>query len=762
MVNSTHSDSRALEEWEASAAYAQGGDRTLAEFDGLIAAIRRQWKVVALGAFIGALLGGAYAITAAPKYTATATVLVDKGQSQFVDQQLSLPSDMYVDDGAVMSQAEIIKGRGVGLSVVDALDLTHNQTFMASRGFAGSLGAMWAALKTRVTGADAVAGDPRQAAFKTLTDGLTVERVDKTYVINVSFTSTDRELAARVANAVAQAYLADELSAKNDTTKQASVWLSDRIGELRQKSIASDEAVQAFRSENGLVSANGQIVPEQQMTEINTQLVQAQADTAQAKAKYDEIEQVIQGGDADAIVSEALDSPVFNDLRTKYLVDKKTEAALEARLGPDHMQVTKLQAEADEYKHLMFGELSRIGESYKNAYNVALARETALENSLSKSVGQNSAAGQTEVALRQLQREGDTYRDLYQSFLQRYQQALQQQSFPIVGARVISTAPTPSSPTQPKKTLDVGLAAALGICFGAMMGLAREYRERYFRTGAQVAALLGIQFLGLLPLIGGAAPGAPRGAGQSLARRTYRTSGGGILQYAVDNATSVFAETIRSIRIAADAAVGTGRPICLGVASSVANEGKSTVAANLAAAMSAQNSRVLLVDGDVRNPDLSRSFAPGCERGLLAALAGEAPLEECFAVAGNARFAFLPIENNSTGGTDAARFGAVQQIGALLAQCREKFDYVILDLPPLGPVADVRALAPHVDAVVLVIEWGVTPRLMVQELLGSRGPVGEKCIGAVLNKVDMNQLAKYENYGGAYAYYSYAADTPRQ
>ena len=759
MVNVTHADHRTIEDWGALPT--QADDRTLAEFDGLLAAARRQWKLVALGALVGAALGTAYVTTATPKYTATATVLVDKGQSQFVDQQLSLPSDMYVDDGAVLSQAEIIKGRDVGLNVIDTLDLTHDNAFMTPHGFAPTMRALWRAFAAGVAGPAADTGDPREVAFKALVNGLDVERVDKTYVINISFTATDRQLAARIANAVAQAYLDDELAAKSDATKQASVWLSQRIGELKQKSIASDEAVQKFRTQNGLVSANGQIVPEQQMSEINTQLVQAQADTAQAKAKYDEIEHVILKGDPDAIVSEALDSPVFNDLRTKYLTDKKTEAALEARLGPDHMQVEKLQAESDEYEHLMFGELSRIAESYKNAYNVALAGQNALEDSLHASVGQNSLANQTEVTLHQLQRDDDTYRDLYQSFLQRYQQALQQQSFPVGGARVIGTAPVPTVPSQPKKFLDVGLAGALGLCFGLMAGLTREYRERYFRTGEQVAAALGIEFLGLLPFVGALKPRHPHDVAPPPGS-AEQVAGANILRYATENPASIFAETLRSIRIAADAAVGEGHPICLGVASSVKGEGKSTVAANLAAIIAAQDSRVLLIDGDVRNSDLSRSLAPKSERGLLAVLAGAASLEECITTAGDRRFAFLPIESSKNGRPDAERFGAVLHIGALLAHCRSKFDYVVVDFPPLGPVADARALAPHVDAVVLVVEWGKTPRSMVQELLRSRGPVGDKCIGAVLNKVDMHQMAQYTSYGRTYAYYAGdTAENPR-
>jgi succinoglycan biosynthesis transport protein ExoP len=275
----------------------------------------------------------------------------------------------------------------------------------------------------------------RRGAAETVAGNIDVERVGRSYVLDVSYTAQSPDLARDIAAAIADVYLVDKLNSKYEATRRAGQWLQERIEELRQQALDTDLALQNYRSEHGLVEAgSGTLISEQQLSEINTQLINAQAETAKAEARYARVKSIIDAKQTDAIVTDVLDSSISNDLRKKYLEASKLETEIEARLGPDHVQAVRLRAEMEEYKRLMFDELNRIAESYQSELQVAKSRENSLRDSVTQATGVAASAGETQVQLRELERTRDTYKNLYQSFLTRYQEAIQQQSFPITAA----------------------------------------------------------------------------------------------------------------------------------------------------------------------------------------------------------------------------------------------------------------------------------------------------------------------------------------
>ncbi len=338
--------------------------------------------------------------------------------------------------------------------------------------------------------------------------------------------------------------------------------------------------MQKFRTANNLVSTGDTLVSDQQLAQLNTALIAAQADTARARAQYDRIENVLKSGDPQAIVSDALVSPAIGDLRKRYLDASKREAEIAASLGENHAQAQKLRGEMSEYQRLMFSELGRIAESYKSELAVAEDREKNLSDSVTQASTASSSTNETLVQLRELQRESDTYRNLYQSFLDRYQQAIQQQSFPITDARVISKATEPERPSAPRKGFMLVLFTALGGMFGAAIGALREFRDRFFRTGEQVRDELGLECLGIAPLVADV-PRQGKDSQQTLPANAMRKRSS-LSDYVVDHPLSAFAEALRSAKIAVDVS-NPGAPCkIIGVVSTLPGEGKSTVSVNLA------------------------------------------------------------------------------------------------------------------------------------------------------------------------------------
>ncbi|WP_348647579.1 polysaccharide biosynthesis tyrosine autokinase [Rhizobium sp. BK275] len=727
----------------------------------LVAVARRQWRVVAVCMGIFAILGLVYILTAVPKYTASTSVLIDRGNSQIVNQmQANVAAALPIeDDASVLSEVELFKSDSIGLAVVDKLKLLDNPEFTSPARSPISMLRSLLNFRTWFASDDVAADDldtlRHNAADKIVTD-MDVDRIGRSYALSISYTSTSPELASKIATSIAEAYLVDKLNSKYDATRRASEWLQERIDELKQRALDSDLAVQKFRTAHGLLSTGGQyqLLSDQQLSELTTQLIGAQADTARARAKYERVKSIIDNKRTDAIVTDVLDNSISNDLRKKYLEASKLEAEISARLGPDHIQAVRLRSEMAEYQRLMFEELNRIAESYQSELQVAQTREKSLQDSVTQASSVTAAAGETQVQLRELERTADTYRNLYQTFLARFQEATQQQSFPITDARIITRAQVPTAPSAPKKPLILALAMALGAAFGGGIGAFREFRDRFFRTGEQVRDVLSLEYIGHIPAVD--AKEASSGASEPESARGLQ-SGNGITNYVVNHPLSAFAETMRSAKIAVDMENPSSRCKVIGVISSLPGEGKSTVAINLAQLLAMQGSRTLLIDADLRNPGATRAIGRHAEQGILEALLEGKPLKDVLLLDSKTKLAFLPavVKRRVPHSSDLLSSSIMVN---LLEELKVHFDYIVLDLPPLGPVVDARAVSPMLDASLAVIEWGRTSRRVVRTTFAVQPELMEKCIGVVLNKVDTEKLKLYRSYGsGEYYYNRYSA-----
>ncbi len=717
------------------------------DLDGLIAIVRRQWRVAGLCVAVFVALGIGYMLTAIPRYTARTSVLIDRGNRQVVEQ-LSTIGGVLDDEASVLSQVELLRSETIGLSAIDSLKLQDDPDFMAGRRnlALAAASAMRSIFDVRQwlggdgqSRLDQIEAKRRQALAKLL-DNLKVARVGRSYILEISYTATSPQLAAAVANAIADAYLTDKLDAKYDATRRAGDWLQRRIEELRQRSLESDLAVQRFRAANGLVTANSKLVSDQQLAELNSALIVARADTARARARSDRIEAIIASGETDAVVTDALESSVIGSLREKYLESSKREAEISRRLGQDHVQAVRLRQEMTEYNRLMFDELRRIARSYQSELEVARSRERQITQGVRNATDVSVAAGETQVQLRELERAAETYRNLYQTFLQRYQEAVQQQSFPVTEARVISRAVPPAGASEPRLSLVLAICLALGCAAGGVAGAFREFRDRFFRTGEQVRDVLGLEYLGSVPLVE-LPPGRRPPAGPARGEVWRKTEMSG---FATEHPSSAFAETLRSARIAADVHIDK---LCkvIGFVSVLPGEGKSTIAMNFAQAL-ARSARVLLIDADLRNPGATRALGSHAEEGLLEVLLeGRMPASVMLADP-DTGLKFLPavVTRRMPHSSELLASAAMAR---LLAQLGAEFDYIVLDLPPLGPVVDARAVASRVDGFVMVVEWGGTSRKAVRDTLNAEPQIAGRCLGVMLNKVDGSRMKLYEGYG---------------
>jgi succinoglycan biosynthesis transport protein ExoP len=711
-------------------------------------------------------LAAIYVLSAQPKYTAQAKLLIDTRKVQLFQQQ-SVLGDIPPDPASVDSQVEILQSENVARAVIKELHLTEDPEFMSPRvdlvsAIKGIPSAIMVSMSRLFASSEGQPSeyDPTQAAIERLHSDLTIERVGLTYVISINFRAPDPKRAAQIANAVADAYIVDQLEAKYQATRRAGVWMQDRMRELREQATSAERAVVGFKTKNNIVDAGGRLMNDQQLAELNSSLVQGRAQTAEAKAKLERIEEVLRMGVEvpDATVTDTLKNEVINKLRSQYLDFSRREAEFSVKYGSGHLAVVSLRTQMREIRKVIVDELRRIAQTYRSDYEIAKAREESLTKSLAEIVSVSQTTNQAQIALRELESSAQSYRALHDNFLQRYMESVQQQSFPISEARLITTASPPIRPTSPRTKLVLMLGAAGGIIVGFGLGMLREIADRAFRTSEQVASILHTDCIAVLPKIKGPVTfrsHEPRADYGGLDHRIIKRDQS-LFWAVIDSPFSRFAESMREIRVAADLREPIKANKVLGITSSLPNEGKSTIAMALAQSIAQVGGRVILLDADLRNPGLSRKLSPQSKVGLLEVLANQVEIEDAVCFDPDTHLVFLPAVVTERM-AHSSQVLASEATKILIERLRQSYDYIIVDLSPLAPVVDVRAMTHLVDSFVFVIEWGRTKIDVVEHALGLAQGVYDNLLGVVLNKADIRLLGRYESHRRDYFHNRYYA-----
>ena len=440
-----------------------------------------------------------YLVITPASYTAVTTLIIDTRKVQLFQQQ-SLFNDTPVDAGTVETQVEILKSENIALKVIKDLHLADDPEFGG-----GSPGIISSVMNSifGAAGNSQTENSQTREAVKAFQSRLGVRRVGLTYVMEVSFRSLDRDRAAEIANAVANAYVVDQLEAKYLAARRAGVWLQDRLRELRQQAGTAERAVVEYKNQNDIVDAGGRLMNEQQLAELNSQLLVVRAQTSDARAKLDRIASVLENNSLNdtvvATVTDTLKNDVITKLRSKYLDISAQEADWSRRYGPAHLAAANLRNQMKEIENSIRNELQRIAESYKSEFEIATQRQESLQKQLDSVVSQSQVKNEAQVKLRELESNSQSYRALYDNFLQRYMESVQQQSFPITEARIISAASRPLSKSHPKTLLVLALSIIAGLGIGIGIGAWRDVFDNVFRTSAQVEQLLQTDCIAIVP-----------------------------------------------------------------------------------------------------------------------------------------------------------------------------------------------------------------------------------------------------------------------
>jgi polysaccharide biosynthesis transport protein len=461
----------------------------------------------------------------------------------------------------------------------------------------------------------------------------------------------------------------------------------------------------------------------------------------------------------------------------QYVDSLNREREWSKRYGTEHTAVVNLRKQIRDIRLSIRDELGRIAETYKSEYEIAVKRRDELEKALAALISQSQETNQAQVALFSLESAAQSYRRLYDNFLQRHTESVQQQSYPISNARSVSSAT--ALKTGPKTAQVLAFTLLGGALLGLGLGALREIMDRGFRTVEQVRSILRTECLALVPRLtdGGRwkvlqffreqpavmvqprirvavsmddTPDQLKFNDVNMAPRAIRPSSA-MLRNVIDDPSSPYMEAIRSIKLNLDMRREAASSKVIGLTSCLPGEGKSTVARAIATFMAQSGARAILIDGDLRNPSLSRTLAPTAKVGWPDIVNRKAGLADAVWTDPVTKLRFLPIAPNTRKQNTAEIFTS-DAARSLFSTLQMQFDYVIVDFSPIISSMELRAGSLLIDSFILVVEWGQTKIDAVQYALRNVSGLQDSLIGAVLNKVDLASLGSYDHYGSQVYY----------
>lgn len=679
---------------------------------------RGKWLIAALAIF-GFCIGQYYATyRVTPYYRASATLTLEVAGEQLVNFQ-RVTDGFYGDDAAVTTEKEVIASRTMLSKLATELDLVNHPMFnpaLRASPNPDPLRDAIASAKTWVKNLLLPASAPSPSAPTTpeqLKEGIVsalggmidVTNKDWSYVLIISATSSDAELAALLANTLSRLYIEDRLEVKFEKSRQATEWLTDRVVGLQQEVERSANELKQFRSDADLINADALAAMTLRLKDQRERLTEARIMQAAKEEKVMLLRTALAEGDAARIAAIAND-PVLTRLA--------------AQLPGNPNQTRLFNTRLDVVDARFVGEAAR-GQDQIDALERAVTTQD-------EAIARQS---QELVRVEQLEREAEANRLLYEYFLTRLKETSVQEGLQQADARIISPAIIPSYAFNPNGDRAILLTTLLGLLAGAGLILLKERMITAVRLPDELEEATDIPVLGQIPRI----PGRTRS---------------GIIRYLTKHPASAPAEAIRNLRTSLVLSQSAAPPQLTMVTSALPGEGKSTMAVALAQNYAGLGKSVLLIEADIRRRTLAKFL--GLKEGdanMLSVLSGEQTIED--AVQTGKNFAF-DVLLGATSDINPADLLSSDSFEDLLTAARSDYDVVIVDTPPLLIVPDARIIGQYADAILFSVLWNRTTLIQVTDALKQLTSIGIRASGLVLSNVDPKAMQKL-GYGKRYGAY---------
>ena len=670
-----------------------------------------------------------------PVYVATTRIELDRENSSVLPFQGADNYDYVVDsENYVETQSKILTSETLALQTIRNTALYTRPEYSSQSGTSDAIAS------------GSLANQKRPPELSQFLGSLAVRRVPNSRLMDVSFESTDPQLASRIVNAHIATYIEQNFRSRYEATTQASTWLADQLNELKIKVQKSEDALISYERQNQIWTLDDKRdISSQRFSDINRQFSDAQSERMKKESLY----QFAKSGNLDAVPQVQSNPSLMDVLRKRSDLSSQYNDAL-SQYGPNFPKVQRLQTQLKDLDANVEREKQRIVDVLESDFKEARQRESMLSAELDQ---QKTAANQMAERLVEyniLKREAEANKTLYEGFMTKLKETAISASLRSSNIRVVDPAMIPATPARPAKTRNVALAFLVGLIGGIGLALLREYLDNTVKTPDDVETLARLPSLAVVPQFAGTNGNGRRNG--LLASNSSMGHEKRIELVAQHLPKSQMSEAFRALRTSILLSQAEHPPQVILVTSALPREGKTTAAANLAVTLAQLGDRTVLVDADLRKPGVGRllNLGSGKYAGLSSFLTGVSGLDLVSVphptIPNLVAIPTGPLPPNP------ADLLSSHKLAEAIAELRTKFKFIVIDSPPVMAATDAVILSVHVDGVLLVVRSGETPKeafTRTRELLSS---VKCRILGVVLNAVDSTA----PDYYYSYRYYPYS------
>jgi capsular exopolysaccharide synthesis family protein len=732
--------------------------------------IQKRYATVLVALLVVLMIGLFATFRGKPVYEARALIEIQK-ENPDVPTLQELFQIEGVSDAYIETQNRILKSENLARRVISQLGLGKLPEFMRRSGSWQIAREKPATEPVRAEFGISSAADKTvpEEVLKNFEERLTVEPVKRSRLIEVTFESNDPNIAAQVVNTLTSAYIDANLEARWQAAQKASDWLSQQLLGMKAKLEKSEDELQKYGRGNGLLfleteKGTSENIVVQRLRELQQELTKAQADRYAKESLYRLLEERNY-----AELPGVFDNKLIQDLTARLADLQREQSRLSANFNPSYPRVKELQSQIDESKAMLEAERARAAGGIANDYKAAVSHEEMLQNAFTEQERQaNDIAGKS-VQYNILKREADTNKQLYVGLLEKLKETGVSSSLKATNIRVVDPAYPPKKFARPRILLDLSITLIVGMCLGIAAAFLQEHLDNTLKSSEDIERFLQIPSLGAVPAMELSANprrlhGFQTNAPMLDAEKVNGTNGqnGRNGNNGSKNATQLappwnrievqdgsghqhgaLAEAFHGLRTSVLLSTAKRPPATLLVTSAQQGEGKTTVAANLAASLAQLGDSVLLIDADLRRPSLQKFFQVSRSTGLVNYLTGDCDWRSLVWQAAPIGVSVLfcgPVPPNP------ADLLSSEYMRSLIREASKEYKFVVLDSPPLLNLSDSRILATLVDGVILVVGGGTTPRELVQRAYLSAVDAGSHVIGATINFADVRNDYYYSGY----------------
>ncbi|MGH9529724.1 MAG: GumC family protein [Terriglobales bacterium] len=694
--------------------------------------VKRKWIVISCFLFIFSAVLIA-TLRSTPIYDAVGSIAVNRMDP--ITLNLKDPENSgydYSDPSDLDTEVRILHSDSLALQVMKQLNLYRQPGAAPSSSL-------------ELTTDNQLDSDKTSQMIASFESNLSVILEPNTRIIDIHYRSPDKYLAARVVNALANAYVEQNFKTRFESTEQTSEWLSKQLIDLQLKVETSQEKLVKYQKDHNILGIDEkQNITTSKLDELNKELTEAESVRMEKESLY----RLIQAGDSDSIAAAAniattttgSVSSLLQTLQAEHADLKIQIAKIGAQFGPAYPKLTELNDQMKEVDAQIEVEKKKVVERLRGDYLASLARENLLRTALDQQKQDANQLNESAIEYNFLKRDADTNRTLYENLLEKLKEAGVTAGLRSNNIRPVDMARVPTSPAEPNLFRNLSFASVLGLSTGILLAFVLEGLDNTVRTVEQAQAISMLPSLGIIPL--GSRVAGHAGTGRKL---TFAGNKESMELITKSRPQSQMAEAYRALRTSLLLTSVGAPPKVILVTSALPEEGKTTTSINCAIVLAQKGSRVLLIDSDLRRPSLHRTLGIVPKVGLSNVLTGSATLQQ--AVARSPLVPSLSVLPAGTPPPNPAELLASGKMGEVLEALREQYDHIVIDTPPTLPVTDAVVMATRADAVILVIRAGGTTKHALKQARDILLQVNARISGVLLNAVNLGSPDYYSYYG---------------